>query len=299
MSWAFSIPLPPVQKNVLVALANRANEDGYCWPGIKEDLTVRTGLSRRSIQTAIKALVGKQLLIVSPQFTSDGRQRSNLYRLAIGANLPPDTCGEGAAATPPRVQELRREGAAVTPPRVQELRREGAGAAPESSSESSEESSKEVMGGIRKKRVPRPSITPELQQEFDRAWQLFPERNGKRLGKSEALRKFCKMSPDERSLLITAIQNFSGSELVRKGIGIKDFHRFLQNGSGDHPWREWLVPETATRREASTCTKRINRPGDFRLHQCGRPALPQSRPGDPRCVEHFIQNIDQVTCAPR
>ena len=131
MSWAFAIPLPPCPKSILVALANRADEDGYCWPGI-EDLERRTGWKRRAIQTAIRFLLTHKLIGVSPRFTSSGQQDSNLYRLSLGINPATTGCGEGAADAPLGVQQMHGEGAPHAP-------KSSSGSSSESSSEDSEE----------------------------------------------------------------------------------------------------------------------------------------------------------------
>ena len=127
-AWAYSVTLPPCLKSVLVALANRADEDGYCWPGI-EDLEQRTGWKRRAIQAAIKDLQERHLITISPQFKSTGAQTSNLYRLACPEVLATRRNGEGAGRAPLGVQQVRGEGAPH---------------APKSSSEQSVEQSLEV-----------------------------------------------------------------------------------------------------------------------------------------------------------
>ena len=91
MTWAFQVRLKPCPKSVLVALANRADEDGYCWPGIG-DLQLRTGWGVRSIQAALHELEGAGLLRISPRFLASGTQTSNLYQLVMTTI----SSGEGA-----------------------------------------------------------------------------------------------------------------------------------------------------------------------------------------------------------
>lgn len=155
MAWAYSILLPPCPKSVLVALANRADEDGYCWPGI-DDLERRTGWKRRAVQTAIKELQARQLLTVSPQFSDKtGVQKSNLYRLALSAVPPTAGRGEGAPAAPYRAGHAPSQGAPPAPLRVHQVRGEGAPPAPESSSEQSVEQSRGIGHA-----APAPPIAP-------------------------------------------------------------------------------------------------------------------------------------------
>lgn len=141
MTWAFAQPLPPCQKSVLVALANRADEDGYCWPGL-DDLEGRTGWGRRSIQRAIQDLQTRQLLTVSAQFSErTGVQKSNLYRLALSVTSATPRSGEGVTQTPYRAGQTPSQGVTQTPLRVSNRQGEGVTQTPESSSEQSVEQS--------------------------------------------------------------------------------------------------------------------------------------------------------------
>lgn len=62
---------------VLLALADRADDDGLCWPSI-DDLMARTKLTRRAVQKGVTALVeGGELEVEN----GGGRHRSNRYRI--------------------------------------------------------------------------------------------------------------------------------------------------------------------------------------------------------------------------
>jgi hypothetical protein len=164
MAWAYTVTLPPCPKSVLVALANRADEDGHCWPGI-EDLEQRTGWGRRAIQTAIKDLRARQLLSVSPRFSgATGQQQTNLYRLALSTADTPSRCGGGASPAPRGVHQVRGGGASPAPPGVHQLHGEGAPGAPESSSEQSEEQSLGIGHA-----APAPPTTPPVVGETKRS----------------------------------------------------------------------------------------------------------------------------------
>lgn len=56
MSAVWQIDLPDSQKIVLLALADSANDEGHCWPGMKS-LVAKTSKSERTIQGVIKELV--------------------------------------------------------------------------------------------------------------------------------------------------------------------------------------------------------------------------------------------------
>jgi hypothetical protein len=132
-----------------------------------------------------------------------------------------------------------------------------------------------------------------LEREFDRFWETYPTRDGKRLGKGEAMRKFRALAPADRQLVLVATRHYAASSQVRKGIGIKDPHRFLRSGKGDEPWREWLTPDVPSQRPARalTCTKRL--PNGRFLRACGEPADARSRPSEPRCPKHYPPSLGQ------
>ena len=84
---------------------------------------------------------------------------------------------------------------------------------------------------------------PAVDHGFEEFWELYPMRNGKRLGKPEALARFRQLKSEDRLLILTAVGNYAASEMTQKGIGIKDAHRWLRNGKDSEPWRDWLTPE--------------------------------------------------------
>jgi hypothetical protein len=55
MSAAWAVDLPAGEKLVLIALADCANDEGHCWPGMAS-LIRKTGKAERSLQGAIKKL---------------------------------------------------------------------------------------------------------------------------------------------------------------------------------------------------------------------------------------------------
>ena len=94
-NWAFRQDLKPVPKLVLVVLADAANDQGICWPGITT-LAGKVGVTPRTVQRAIQLLVHRDLITVEQRYRSDGSCSSNLYQLSLdsGDNLsPPPDCG--------------------------------------------------------------------------------------------------------------------------------------------------------------------------------------------------------------
>lgn len=98
-AWAWTVETTPTAKLVLVALADRADEIGLCWPSIT-DLAKRTCLSERAVRNAIRTLEAASIVATE---TRDGH--SSRYRLSIGniaepRHEMPGLDGEPVEATP-------------------------------------------------------------------------------------------------------------------------------------------------------------------------------------------------------
>ena len=86
--WAWSQTLQPSQKVVLLALADKSNDDGQSYPGINW-LAEKCGVSSRTVQRAIRELQLAGLVVVEERTRSGGRgTTSNLYSLCIDVTPP-------------------------------------------------------------------------------------------------------------------------------------------------------------------------------------------------------------------
>jgi len=81
---------------------------------------------------------------------------------------------------------------------------------------------------------------------FKEFWEIAPARNGKKIGKEEAKRKFMQLKVSDLANVIIATHNYSESEMAKQGTGIKDPHRFLSNRENKEYWKEWMEPEEIT-----------------------------------------------------
>ncbi|MFU3247734.1 MULTISPECIES: helix-turn-helix domain-containing protein [Pseudomonas aeruginosa group] len=113
MNWAWEQQLPPVPKLTLLALADNADDHGYCWPKMRT-IAAKCCTSERTIQRTIKSLLGTGLLYKAARFDGSGRQVSNSYTLALSY---PDKL------SPPSQQRdgSNREGVASVTPGTTEL----------------------------------------------------------------------------------------------------------------------------------------------------------------------------------
>lgn len=82
MNWAWGQPLAPTSKLILMALADAADDEGLCWPGIRT-LASKCSVSGRTVQRTIRTFVSQGILIVEERRRPDGRQTSNSYLLAL------------------------------------------------------------------------------------------------------------------------------------------------------------------------------------------------------------------------
>lgn len=55
MNLVWPLDLRPMEKLILIALADRADDRGVCWPSV-EDIMARTGATRRTVQRSISSL---------------------------------------------------------------------------------------------------------------------------------------------------------------------------------------------------------------------------------------------------
>jgi DNA-binding transcriptional ArsR family regulator len=81
-AWAWGQPAPAGSKLVLMALANRADEHGICWPGVK-GIATRCSISQDMVRKHLRALRRLGLVNAEPKHRDDGSQTTNLYTLAM------------------------------------------------------------------------------------------------------------------------------------------------------------------------------------------------------------------------
>jgi len=92
MNWAWGVKLQPSVKLVLLKLADRANDDGECWPG-QSSIADECCISKNTLIRHIKELQAIGLVSISKRKTDEGKQATNVYQLHLdrqpGAKLAP------------------------------------------------------------------------------------------------------------------------------------------------------------------------------------------------------------------
>lgn len=95
MNWAWGVELQPAMKLVLLKLADRANDDGECWPGM-EAVAEACGVSVRSVMRYVQDMEKMGLLIVHRRKGEKGQQQTNIYTLNMSWQ-PGDKLSPGEA----------------------------------------------------------------------------------------------------------------------------------------------------------------------------------------------------------
>lgn len=99
MGWAWEQEVSSGAKLVLLALADRANEDdGTCWPGLKT-VARKVGLSERVVRKHVESLEGDGLLRREVRTRADGSQTSNLIVLSMTGGAVTDDRGGRSPVT--------------------------------------------------------------------------------------------------------------------------------------------------------------------------------------------------------
>jgi hypothetical protein len=81
MKWAYQQKLGGPTKSVLLALVNRTDSAGKCWPSIAT-LADDSGFSQRTVKRSLEALVAAGLVTRRPQYNTLGRT-SNMYTVKV------------------------------------------------------------------------------------------------------------------------------------------------------------------------------------------------------------------------
>ena len=79
-----------------------------------------------------------------------------------------------------------------------------------------------------------------VAESFEEFWRAYPKRNGKKVGKANALIEWRKLSVDERRRAWIGARNLAASDQMPK-----DPERFLRRakgGRGDFPFDDWQTP---------------------------------------------------------
>lgn len=179
INWAIEQPVKSSGKLVLIVLANRANDDGRCWPS-NASLCADTGLSERCVRDALH-----QLRAAGAIESIDRAGSSTLHMLTFGDVDPGKICPPAKSA--PRHQMPPPPANPAPPPR-QILPPTPANPAPITQSEPKERTPSE----------PKLS-TRAVIDGFEEFWAAYPRKAGKGAARVAYLKAIGKT--DARTLL--------------------------------------------------------------------------------------------------
>ena len=96
MARVWELPLPPTQKFVLMAIADEANDEGYCFPSLGR-LAYKCSINERSVRRMIGLSTAEGYVAVKQRFNKRGGRTSNGYQLTL--DTPRTNCPGGPGAT--------------------------------------------------------------------------------------------------------------------------------------------------------------------------------------------------------
>lgn len=187
---------------LLLAIADRADDDGYAWPKVAT-LATKTRMSERATQYNLKRLVEVGELEIQPNAGPNG---THMYRVVTKATGCKD-CGVQDSAS--RVQKLHPRGATGGKKGVQPI-------APYTSIDTSTNTSIDTMAISEIADVPY-----EYDERFESFWSHYPRKDNKRNAESA----FLKLAPNDALLrqMVDAIdaqvegQHFDGRKVTPHG----------------------------------------------------------------------------------
>ncbi|HEY2864571.1 MAG TPA: helix-turn-helix domain-containing protein [Casimicrobiaceae bacterium] len=93
ITWAWTVRLPPAPKLVLMALADEADDRGFCFPSHRH-VAHKCSISERSVRRMISLLAAHHHVSIEHRFKKDRARTSNGYRL--GVEPPRTNCPGGS-----------------------------------------------------------------------------------------------------------------------------------------------------------------------------------------------------------
>lgn len=231
---------------VLLAIADFANDEGVAYPSIPT-LARKARLTPRNTQRSIRHLVATGELVIEE---GKGPHRTHLYRIVLADRAQQTEC-QNVRVTKGHSDIYDKEGVTFQP--VNPLKRTVI---------KKELSEGDIMSPSRQTAAAVETDPPQaVNSLFEEFWSLYPARRGKKLEKAKALKNFSRLTTEDHQLVMVAVSNYSSSELVSKGLGVKDPHRWICDDQGNEPWRDWIEPEVRAIKEPSNRKPQLPRTG--------------------------------------
>lgn len=227
--WDYGGDLSPPERFCLLSLADRANDQGQCFPSY-EDIAERTGLGLRTVKRSIPKLIERGLLAVTK---GGGKGNSNRYQISLAALM------SGSKKVPERHPLESANGATVSPNGARESST-GARVAPEPIRTSKEPTPLPPKGGEdgfsdfrffkiweTKHRIRKAENVPEaVKAAWHKIWDIWPRQ----IGKDASLLAFanaCREAPAAE--IIEAAQIFIKANAGKDPAMVTGLTRWLKD----------------------------------------------------------------------
>ena len=92
MAQVWTLDIPPTEKLVLMALADRSNDEGACWPG-QESLAKKCSISERQLRRVLDSLETQNFIRITYRQGDGNGRKTNYYELQIPAESYPQATG--------------------------------------------------------------------------------------------------------------------------------------------------------------------------------------------------------------
>lgn len=281
LGWAMRAPIDDATTwRVLMRLTDHADASGLAFPRI----TTLAGEVRRGEQAARLALntLERDGYVARVRLRSGGRLRGYLFRVLVpgsapvdpdllpaftaGVDLPPDWTQpvptgdarpvEGASGdargdtSGDRSRVASGDGSRVVyPPPV--TGQEPPSSEPPSGEPPSGNLTPSSTASTNGTPAPVDPTVDDPLHGFEDTWQVYPKRNGKRVGKSTAQQRWKWLTYEERKEVYRAVLNYRAACEAGKA-GAMDMLRFIAKrehvplSQHDRFWRDWLEPADLT-----------------------------------------------------
>lgn len=228
MALCWPLKIPSTAKFVLVALADNANDAGFCWPSIST-ICERTSLGKTAVIDAIRWLEEAGYIAAN---RSNGRKTT--YTVTVQECLNDKQTGSPDGPVSASDQSATQTGAAGEP--VREDNRSGKRTGPPNG----HNRSASRTGPVRQADTNRHITIKNRQHMFERFWEAYPRK----VSKGRAQRAFDKLKPDEH-LLQTILAALDQARLTPGWT--RDGGRFIPYPAtwlNDRGWEDELEPAT-------------------------------------------------------
>lgn len=188
-------------KLVLLALANYADEEGYCYPSQKTMADV-TEMSRDSVARYIKSLEAIGLVERAARFDRSGRRTTDMVRLLINGGGTPQSAGVG---TPQPGGEVPPVGGGVRTPQPRgdlNLKKEPSKEESPHTPEGAGVGFSKIDGGEES----GGTVASEPDTQFGVFWAQYGADPA--ASEAKALRQWAKLSPAERAQALATLPRF-------------------------------------------------------------------------------------------